>query len=461
MLTAESRALVSEITAGKAKSNSKWHALSASWLGEAFDAMDASLYFIVLYPAISELLRSRNDVAIGQIGSVVLAIFMFGWFLGAIGFGALADKIGRRKTMMITILVYSIATGLCALSHSWQELALYRFVVGCGIGGEICLGTVVIAEFWKGRSRLWATCALESSFNIGLMMSAGFNAAIGSYGWRWLFIAGVIPAILTLYIRSKLKESESFKQMDSSRKSLKAIPRNELTDTHKALLMSPWKQLMQPELRGKLIVTATLGTSAVIGYWACVAWIPAWINQLTGSLAISERSMATTVFSIGGLIGCFATPFLLDRMGRANVMKVAFGGGLLATMAMFLTVKEYGAALMVWSFAVGILTNMQFAALQIYIPEAFPTNVLASAAGICFGAGRIFAVALALCGAQLIGFYDGSYALASATLSLVYVVGFVAAFHLYETNGQVAGVWLPDEEPESSSIQGMPMREPA
>jgi len=264
-----------------------------------------------------------------------------------------------------------------------------------------------------------------------------------------------------LYIRSKLKESESFKQMDSCRKSLKAIPHHELTDEHKTLLLSPLQQLMQPELRSKLIITAILGTSAVIGYWACVAWIPAWINQLTGNLAINERSMATTVFSFGGLLGCFATPLLLDRMGRANVMKVAFGGGLLATMAMFLTVKEYGAALMAWSFAVGVLTNMQFAALQIYIPEAFPTNVLASAAGVCFGAGRIFAVALALCGGQLIGYYGGSYAMASATLSLIYSVGFVAAFWLHETNGQVAGVRIPEDLPESASTRRMPLSEPA
>ena len=174
----------------------KWHALFAAWLGEAFDAMDASLYIIALYPIVSELLRSKSDIEIGQTGSVILAIFMLGWFFGALLFGTLADKIGRRKTMLITILIYSVATGFCALAHDWLQFAACRFVVGLGIGGEIPLGTVVVSEFWKSRGRIWASCALESSFNIGLLLSAGFNAVLGPYGWRWLLWLELFPHYL-------------------------------------------------------------------------------------------------------------------------------------------------------------------------------------------------------------------------------------------------------------------------
>src|SRR5262249_8331816 len=106
----------------------------------------------------------------------------------------------------------------------------------------------------------------------------------------------------------------------------------------------------------------------------------------------------------------------------------------------FLTVKTYGPELMMYCILVGVLTNIQFTSLQIYIPEAFSTPVLGTAAGIIYGGGRIFAVVLALCGAQLIAFYGGSYALATATLSLAYAVGFVASFRLYSTDGEVAGL---------------------
>jgi MFS family permease len=443
MLTREAKEFVSEVRNPEAnKKTGHWHALSAAWLGEAFDAMDASLFFIAMYPAMSELLSSRNDVEIGQVGSIILAIFMFGWFLGAIGFGILADRLGRRKTMILTILIYSLATGLCALSQNWQQLAACRFVVGAGIGGEICLGTVIIAEFWRGRGRLWATACLESSFNAGLMLAAGLNCLSGPYGWRWLFVAGIIPALMTLYVRSKIKESSAFEAVKARRNEIKEKKAEELTAHDKKLLRLPVVELVKGEARGQLFVTALIGASAVIGYWACVAWIPAWVNQLTGAAAVNERSIATTIFSVGGLAGCFMCPPLLDRIGRVNTMKIAFGGTLISTLLMFLTVKTYGPELMAWCLVVGILINLQFTVLQIYIPEVFPTPVLGTATGIIFGAGRIFAVVLALCGAQLIAFYGGSYALASATLSLVYVVGFVACFKAIEGNGEVAGCGL-------------------
>lgn len=422
---------------------SHWHAFIAAWLGEAFDAMDASLYFIALVPAISELIRSNNDTQVGQIGSLVLAIFMMGWFFGAIGFGIVADRLGRRKTMMLTILIYSVATGLCALSHNWMELAACRFLVGLGIGGEICLGGVVIAEFWKKRSRLWAACALESSFNFGLMFSAGFNAVLGPHGWRWLFLAGIIPAILTLYIRTKMKESEPFEKVKAHRESLKKKG-TPLTEQEKSVVRLPLFELIQGEAKMRLLVVTLIGTSAVIGYWACVAWIPAWVNQLTGTAAINERSIATVLFSIGGLFGCFITPIVCEKLGRKMCFKIAFGGGLIATAGMFILIKSYGPALLASCFVSGFLINMQWAGLQIYIPEAFKTSVLATATGICFGAGRIFAAVLAISGGQLIAIYNGSYAMACATLALVYCIGFIAAFWLHETNGEVAIESVPE-----------------
>ncbi len=424
------------------KKHAHWHALLAAWLGEAFDAMDASLYFIALVPAISELINNKSDIAVGQTGSLVLAIFMLGWFFGAIGFGVVADRIGRRKTMMLTILIYSVATGFCALAHNWVEFAACRFLVGCGIGGEICLGGVVISEFWSKKGRLWAACALESSFNVGLMLSALANMLLGPHGWRWLFVAGVIPALLTLYIRSNMQESNSFEEVDALRKSLKSRKKEDLDEHDQALVRHPILELIQGEDRKRLLLTAVLGSSAVVGYWACVAWIPAWVNQLSGTLAIEERSWATTIFSLGGLLGCFLSPIMVQKLGRANTFKIGFGGGMLATISMFLLVHSYGTPLLIWCALAGALINMQWSGLQVYIPEAFKTSVLATATGICFGAGRIFAAVLALFGAQLIAFYHGSYAYASATLALVYGIGFITAFWLPETNGEVVGTNL-------------------
>src|SRR5262249_39925018 len=185
---------------------SQLHVLLAAWLGELFDGMDASIYVLVLFPALSELLNTTSHSSVGLVGSVILAIFMLGWACGAIVFGILSDYIGRARVMVLTILVYALCTGLCALSHNWWELAFYRFLVGCGIGGEISIGAVMLAESWKGRARLHATAIMSTSFGFGYLSAALINLALGHLGWRWLFVVGIAPALLTVYIRAKLRE---------------------------------------------------------------------------------------------------------------------------------------------------------------------------------------------------------------------------------------------------------------
>jgi MFS family permease len=209
---------------------------------------------------------------------------------------------------------------------------------------------------------------------------------------------------------------------------------------------------MQGSTRKDLLLMAAICTCAVIGWWACLSWIPPWINQLTGKLAVEERSLASTILSIGCLVGCFTTPLFFNRFGRRTTMKICFGAAFLCTAGMFLTVKSYGAPLLFWNFFVGLFANMQFAALANYIPELFATRFLASAMGFCFGAGRILAALTALCGGQLIVLYNGSYALACATLSLIYVVGFIISFWLAETTGKVAVDHVTDTEASKELI---------
>ena len=113
-----------------------FHVLLATWLGTLFDGMDCSIYILTLYPSLSELLGTTSHATVGSYGALLLALFMFGWAAGAVVFGMCADRIGRSKTLVLTVLLYAFCTGLCAICQTWQELALCRFFVGCGIGGE-------------------------------------------------------------------------------------------------------------------------------------------------------------------------------------------------------------------------------------------------------------------------------------------------------------------------------------
>jgi MFS family permease len=421
----------------------KWQALVAAWLGEAFDALDATIFFIAMYPAMSDLINSKNDAQIGWYGSIVVAVFMLGWAVGGIGFGMVADRIGRAKTMVITILIYALATGLCAISHSWQELACYRFLVGVGVGGEIGLGCVLVSEAFKTKaSRIWAIATVESSFCFGVMGCAAVNALLGPYGWRWLFVAGLVPAFFALYFRLTLKESESFEKQKRIQDEQRKL-RPKLTSIIADL---PLVALLKSKDGGKLWITALCATCAVIGWWGCISWISPWINQLTGTAAVEERSLGTTLVSIGNIVGCFTTPLLLTKFGRARLLQISFLGCWLSATMMFLTVKTFGLALLAWCFVVGYFGIVQFVVLVVYIPESFSITYRASASGFTFGFGRILAAGAAIGGGHLIGIFGGSYAFAAASIAIVYLMGMILSLRLPETDGT-----LSEEETDDAS----------
>jgi MFS family permease len=169
MVATQMRAETGDVTEQPAAStqSAPFHVLLATWLGGVFDGMDSSIFAIVLYPALSELLGTTSHAEIGPYGSYIVALFMVGWALGAFIFGTLADYIGRAKTMTITILLYAICTGLCATAHTWWELGIYRFLVGAGIGGEMGIGAVFLSECWPNKSRMKAVGIMATSLGVG------------------------------------------------------------------------------------------------------------------------------------------------------------------------------------------------------------------------------------------------------------------------------------------------------
>lgn len=397
-----------------------------------FDGMDASIFVLVLFPALSELLHTQSHSVVGVHGSFILATFMVGWAVGGTVFGILADHIGRAKTLVYTILLYAVFTGLCGLSHTWQEMAFYRFLVGCGIGGEISIGGVLMAECWRGNSRLHATGAMCTSFGFGYLVAALLNLFLGSLGWRWLFFAGVVPAFLTAYIRVRLKEPVQFELTREYKKRLKEKPKAELTADEAALLRSPLTELFNKENRGRVFLSVCLASTAIVGYWAVLSWILPWINQLTGTAAVHERSLAAVCLNIGAIVSAAMSGLIVTFFGRRTSFCLSFLGALVSCLGMFLTTKVFGVQLLAWSFFVGFFAVLVFALLFIYVPESFETKLRATAVGFGIQTGRLVAAIAALAGGQLIGLFGGSYALAGSTITLFYLVGIVAALFVKE-----------------------------
>lgn len=446
-------------------SNSRWHVLLATWLGELFDGMDASIFVLVLFPALSELLKTQSHSEVGVIGSAILALFMVGWAVGAVTFGILADYIGRSRTMMVTILLYAICTGLCGLAHNWMELGFYRFLVGCGIGGEISIGAVMLSEYWRGKSRLHAVAALSTSFGSGYLIAALLNFALGSMGWRWLFLAGVAPALVTVYIRAKLKEPEQFQVVQKRKHELRKRPPHELTAEERRLISFTLPRLFDKKNIGRVLVVVGLASTAIVGYWAVLSWIPAWVNQLTGTAAVAERSQTAISMNIGAIIAAAVGGFLIEKMGRRNALRMTFAGALISCLTMFLTVKAFGPVLLGLVFFVGAFATMPFVFLFIYVPELFDADIRGTAFGFSVQLGRLFAACAAIAGGQIIHNFGGSYAAAGSTVALIYVFGFLCTYFMPRTSGEVdlSAEWISfkralEGKAESTTLEPEPVK---
>lgn len=418
-------------------SQSSWHVLLATWLGGVFDGMDSSIFAMVLFPALSELLGSTSHAVVGLHGSYVIAFFMIGWACGAIGFGVLADYIGRAKTMTLTILLYALCTGLCATAHSWQELGFYRFLVGAGIGGELGIGAVMLSECWPNKSRVFAVGAMASSLGIGYMCTAGLNLWLGQHGWRWLFVAGIVPAFLTVYIRMKLKESSHFVEMKEAKSAALLKSEDARSDEEKAALRFTMFELFEKENLRKTIPVVCLTSTAIVAWWAVLAWVPAWINQMTGDLAVQQRSTAMMFKEIGMILSGFLGGLMISKMGYKKSMAFSFLAAFICATGMFLTTKSFGPALIVWILFTGFFAHVPFVILWTYIPELFETRIRSTAFGVCFNIGRFAAAAAALASGELIKVFGGSYALAASSIASVYIFGIIATKFMPHSDGRV------------------------
>src|SRR5215472_13300106 len=191
----------------------QWLVLGVAWLGWVFDSMDSTIYAMVLQPALRELMRSPGgglvtaDV-IGWYGGIIFSIFLIGWAIGGVLFGVMADRFGRAKTLIFTILIYALFTGLAALSQTWWQLALFRFITALGIGGEWAAGAALVAEVWPEDKRTKAAGLLQSAWAGGFLVAAILNLLLRNHGWRPMFIVGVLPAIVAVFVFLWVREPE-------------------------------------------------------------------------------------------------------------------------------------------------------------------------------------------------------------------------------------------------------------
>lgn len=408
----------------------QWVVLFVAWLGWVFDAMDATIYAIVLHPALHDLLQAGatdglvSAEKIGWYGGIVFSIFLLGWAIGGICFGIAADRFGRTKTLIATILMYAIFTGLAALAQEWWHLAIYRFLTALGIGGEWAAGASIVAETWPEDKRARAAGILQSAWAAGFFLAATFNLLLKDYGWRTLFLVGVLPAFVALLVRWWVKEPERWVQAHD----------------HAAGGLAHLAELFQPSLRRGTVAGSTLAFVAVFGLWGATNWAPTLVRAmpdlqgLDAATLTKNVSYAIMALNAGALFGYLAFGPLAERFGRRLTFALMCVGSLIMLPLIYSVPRSYGDVL--WLLPIlGFFNNGIFSGFPIYLPELYPTRLRATGAGFCFNAGRVLASAAPFITGWLVTTL-GSFNKAASAIALIYLLGLLVLPFAPETKGK-------------------------
>jgi MFS family permease len=404
----------------------QWHVLLVAWLGWVFDAMDATIYAIVLHPALHELLHSTSGPPtteqIGWYGGIIFSIFLIGWSIGGITFGILADRYGRTKILIATIVIYALFTGAAALSHNWWELAIYRFITALGIGGEWAAGAAIVAETWSEEKRAKAAGILQSAWAVGFFLAAAFNLMLkDAYGWRGLFLVGILPAFVALLVRWWVKEPDRW---------TRALEQKTI----------PLTAIFQGNLRRATFAGSALAFVAVFGLWGSTNWAPTLIRELPdlqgqdSATLTKDVSYAIMALNAGAIFGYLGFGPMADRFGRRPVFAFMCLGSLIMLPVTYLLPSTYTGVLMLLPI-LGFFNNGIFSGFPIYLPELYPTRLRATGAGFCFNAGRILASASPFMTGWLVTTL-GTFGRAASTVALVYLLGLVVLLFAPETKGK-------------------------
>ncbi|HVJ82039.1 MAG TPA: MFS transporter [Planctomycetia bacterium] len=438
-----------------------WFVLLVAALGWLFDTMDQQLFVLVRIDALAELIGkpASDDEVKGWAGKAT-AIFLIGWATGGLGFGVLGDRIGRVKTMLLTILLYSVCTGLSIFATGPWDFCFFRFLTGLGVGGEFAVGVALVAESMPSRARAYSLSLLQASSGIGniaaaliylglgRMESAGWFTSAPTFAghplspWRVAFLVGTIPALLCLLIRRRLKEPEVWKQKSAEKK-------NEL-GSYRALFGNPtWRK--------RALFGLLLGFAAVVGLWGIGFFMSELVkstlppafkaqgisgDELSGKIK-TWAGISSVMQNLGGMAGIIAGGILAQRIGRRPAFAIAYLAALASTAFVFLNFRQPSDVF--WMVPLmGFCQLSLFGLLAMYLPELFPTSLRSTGTSFCYNVGR-FVAALGpwifgiLTSQVFIGeAYPGEtpFRYAGASMCVVFLLGIVALPFLPETKGK-------------------------
>jgi len=422
---------------------SQWKALIAANLGWTFDGFEVFALILTVGVALHQLLDPSQYPRIPAYAGAVIAITVFGWAIGGLLGGVLADYLGRKRSMTLTILAYSLLTGVSAFSWDWLSFAVFRFLVGLAIGSEWATGASIMAELWPAKARGKGGAFLQSGYPIGSILASGVWLAIGTSGpdaWRYMYLIGVLPALIVFWIRRNIPESPRWEE--SNRRRRAAYDRRRqgapLHGEDAALVRFTLVDVFaEGAIRSRLVLTFVMSLSVTIGYWGVSTFVPSYVGSIATAAGLPAQrwaALAGLVQNVGALIGFSSFGFLADAFGRKPTTILFYLMCLILTPIVYLWVQDIHVLL--FTLAVyGFFIQGVFSWTPIWLPELFPTRMRATAAGFIFNAPRLIsAIAPLIAGTLIVSL--GGYGKAATIIGLFYILGLIAVPFLPETKGK-------------------------
>ncbi len=348
----------------------RWLALWAAMFGYMLDALDVLLYVFAVQTLRDQFHWTASTA--GLVSSATLITSAAGGILA----GFLADRFGRARTLIYTILLYSIGSGGSATSVGLKSLLAWRAVVGLGLGGAWSSGAVLVSESWPPQNRAKAIGLMQSGWAIGYMLAAATTALIlPRYGWRALFLIGVLPALLTILIQRKVEEPEIWM---------------------KRTRLSPISDLFRPPLLERTLLATLLTTSVLFAYWGVATWLPGFLSapKSEGGAGLNILHTSAWIFTMqfGAFLGYVSFGLFADRFGRRPTFSIYVFIAAVLTPIYGLAPRWAGASAETWLLAlgpaVGFCGTGFFALFGAMLAELYPTSIRGTAQGFVYNVGR-------------------------------------------------------------------------
>jgi predicted MFS family arabinose efflux permease len=386
---------------------SLWVMFTICFLGNVMAGSVSTIMSVYLPVIVRELSGAADEVHLNQMSSLINTLYLAGWTIGGFTWGFISDRIGRSRSLAISVSMFGLFTVAAAAVSSLEVLMIFRFLSGFGVGGTLVMNVILLTEVWPERSRALFIGFMSMGFPIGIVTSGTINFIVAD--WRMGFLLGLFPLAVGLASFRWLKESEKWKISRLQQK----------PHTNRKLLR---------DQRSNLINGSIIFGCMLIGLWAVFSWLPTWVQSLLSHADGSrERGMSMMLLGAGGLTGGFVSGWVSRALGTRRAMLLVFAGCFIMSILLFKMNTVFSGIILAEIALLAVMFGISQGLLGYYIPLLFPVAVRGAATGFCFNTGRIVTTAAVLLIGWLVAVLGG-YGSSLFTFSFVFLVGFIVLY---------------------------------